>query len=62
MQRCYKAWRANFIKKAILRTLVKKIGKMEEEWERTRFKREFNYMSDAFNIWKIRLQERQALL
>ena len=50
------------MKKLVLRSLIKRISKLEQEWERTKYQREFNYMAEAFEIWRVRLEQRKDVL
>lgn len=49
-------------KSKTLRMVVKKMMKKDQEWERTRYQREFTYLMNAFDQWKLRLEERRDLV
>lgn len=57
-----KQWRLAFMRRAVLRSVVKTIHKKEDAWERGRFQRQFDYMSQAFEIWRVRTDEKRDLL
>lgn len=51
-------WMPKAEKSKALRHILKKMNKKDIEWERTRYQREFNYMLKAFEIWKIKVEEK----
>ena len=57
-----KIWMPQFEKSKALRLVVKMIAKKADEWERTRYQREFTYLMNAFEIWKVKLEERRDLI
>ena len=57
-----KHWRQVFLRRVVLRSVLKIIHKKEEAWERGKFQRQFDYMSQSFEIWKVRTDEKRDLL
>ena len=45
-----------------MKNLIKKLGKMETEWERTKYQREYNNMMDSFKLWKSKAEEKRELV
>ena len=45
-----------------MKNIVKKIGIMEIEWERTKYQREYNNMMDSFKLWKSKAEEKKDLI
>lgn len=55
-------WKSRFTRQRTLKVIVKSISKKEAEWERTRYQREFNYLMQAFEVWKARVDEKRELI
>ena len=55
-------WMSQYEKSKTLRMVLKKVIKKDQEWKRTRYQREFTYLMNAFDQWKLRLEERRDLI
>ena len=50
-----------FEKSRALKSVMDKMVKKENDWERTRYQREFNYLFKAFETWREEVQEQRDL-